>query len=273
MHDQLHDVRSGIEDIALGVSTVRDDASARRKAELLERICGVDYHQQHRDIIGRHQNGTGEWFLDSSTYRDWKNSSHGTLFCPGVPGAGKTMMAALVVEQLLRETHSAQRPVVFVYYDYKRQDEQTLLHTMQAFLRQVVSILPSLPKSVEDLYRNTPSLEEIKHTLLEVLSHEKKLTIVVDALDECHEQARFDLLNLIEQLQNKIDVNLLATSRDFHAAASSPIFSGQPSLQIKASHEDLGSYVTERAKSLRDSISLDIRKQVVQGVVTVADGM
>lgn len=206
-------------------------------------------------------------------YRDWRMSSHGTLFCPGVPGAGKTMMAALVVEQLLRETHSAQQPIVFVYYNYKRQDGQTLLHTMQAFLRQVVNILPGISKSVEELYGHTPSMEEIKKILLEVLSHDKKLTIVVDALDECREQTRFDVLNLIEQLQTKVDVNLLATSRDFHAATSSSIFTGQPSLQIKASQEDLKSYVQERAKSLRESISFDVRKQVVQGVVTAADGM
>lgn len=183
------------------------------------------------------------------------------------------MMAAFVVEQLLRETHTAKRPVVFVYYNYKRQDEQTLFHTMQAFLRQVVSILPGLPKPVEELYTHTPSVEEIKKILLEVLSHDKKLTIVVDALDECREQTRFDLLDFIEELQTEIDVSLLATSRDFHAAACNQIFSAQPSLEIKASQEDLETYVKERAKSLRARISSDLQQQVVQGVVTAASGM
>lgn len=182
-------------------------------------------------------------------------------------------MAALVVEQLLRETHSAQRPVVFVYYNYKRQDEQTLLHTMQAFLRQVVSILPGLLKSVEELYSQSPSMGEIKKILLEILSHEKKLTIVVDALDECREQTRFDVLGFIEELQPEIDVSLLATSRDFHAAASNTIFSGQPSLEIKASQEDLKPYVKERAKGLRARVSSDLRELLIQGVVTAADGM
>jgi len=77
----------------------------------------------------------------------------------------------------------------------------------------------------------------------------------------------------IEELQPEIDVSLLATSRDFHAAASNTIFSGQPSLEIKASQEDLETYVKERAKSLRARVSSDLRELLIQGVVTAADGM
>lgn len=46
-------------------SYIRDDASARKKAELMSRICSTDYFQQHRDFIARHLHGTGEWFLST----------------------------------------------------------------------------------------------------------------------------------------------------------------------------------------------------------------
>lgn len=223
----MEEVRSGIANLNLNISAVqldtaavRDRASAGQKAQLLNKICAVDYVLQHRDFIGMHQHGTGEWFLSDPKYQEWISSSDGTLFCPGVPGAGKTMMAALVIEQLHRNLRSDQQPVVFIYYNYKSQGEQTLLHTLSTFLRQIISALPGIPAPVEDLYRHAPSTEEVKSMLAGILATLDSLTIVTDALDECHERTRFDVLEYVEGLRVSNKVRLLATSRDFHATAS-----------------------------------------------------
>jgi DNA replication protein DnaC len=106
--------------------TILAATSASEKKELLDKICSVDYKQQHRDSIVRHQDGTGQWFLQDLKYHDWATPSRGTLACPGPPGAGKTIMAALVIEQCLRTAQATRRPVAFIYYSYKRQDQQTL---------------------------------------------------------------------------------------------------------------------------------------------------
>jgi hypothetical protein len=120
-------------------TAILDEASARRKKALLDNICNVDYLQQHRDAISRHHHGTGNWFLDEDKYQTWAGSSCGTLICPGVPGAGKTIITAWIIEKQLRATQASRKPVVFIYYNYKRQDQQTLRHTLQNFLRQVVA--------------------------------------------------------------------------------------------------------------------------------------
>jgi Cdc6-like AAA superfamily ATPase len=62
------------------------------------------------------------------------------LFCPGMPGAGKTMMATLVIDRLPRSEHGAERPIAFIYCNYKQQSEQSIEHMLSNLLRQVVDI-------------------------------------------------------------------------------------------------------------------------------------
>jgi len=45
-----------------------------------------------RDYLSRKQEGTGQWLLESSEMNTWKNRFGGTLFCGGLPGAGKSCL-------------------------------------------------------------------------------------------------------------------------------------------------------------------------------------
>jgi hypothetical protein len=46
------------------------------------------------------QPGTGQWIFDSARYQGWLRSSKQTLFWSGIPGAGKRILTAMVVEDL-----------------------------------------------------------------------------------------------------------------------------------------------------------------------------
>jgi hypothetical protein len=60
----------------------------------------VDHATQQSDFISRRQEGTGQWLLNSDEFQAWLNKSKQTLFCPGIPGAGKTMITSIVVNYL-----------------------------------------------------------------------------------------------------------------------------------------------------------------------------
>lgn len=252
---------------------ILDQLSAQRKKELLNKICPVDYLQQHRDFIGRHHGGTGNWFLLDPVYQNWTNSSCGTLVCPGAPGAGKTIMAALVIEELLRAVPSPQHPVAFIYYSYKSRDQQSLRHTLETVLRQIVTMLPRIPESLETLFSYTPSTHEVKTAIQRLLSSCQQLTIVIDALDECDDHIRADVLSWITDLQSCISVRFMTTTRDFHANTSHPIFHGQCLLEVKASRHDLELYTRSRTTGLRVKAPPDLIEDLVNSVVTAADGM
>jgi Cdc6-like AAA superfamily ATPase len=262
-------------------TALRDGAAVQHKLDLMELICTVDYHVQHQDFIGRHQTGTGQWFLRNTKYQRWVQSKGATLFCPGIPGAGKTVMAALVIDHLLRSQHVTNEPVTFIYCDYKRQSEQTAKHMLSSILRQIIEIQPGVPKPVQDFYtlhitkRTTPSSHEIRQVLEAASRDLHRLTIVVDALDECETRARQEFLSAIEALRGQCEVRLLATSRFLPVIESHSAFLGKPKLEVKASEKDLEAYIRSRSSELHYRIvsKPDLLEDLVSSTVSAVGGM
>lgn len=261
--------------------TLRDDTTLRLKHELLQRICPVDYHVQHRDFSDRHQPGTGQWFLQDIKFQEWNRSKDGTLFCPGIPGAGKTIMASVVIDHLLRSQHAADLPVTFIYCNYKRQSEQSAKHMLSSILRQIIDIQPAVPKPVRDFYtshttkRTTPLSGEIRQALEAVSKDLRGLTIIVDALDECETRARREFLSAVEMLRQQCKVRLLATSRPLPPVYSHYSFLDKPILEVKASNEDLEKYIRSRASELHSRVMSkpDLLEELVASTVSATGGM
>lgn len=262
-------------------TSLQDDAATQRKTELLEWICPTDYHEQHRDYIERRQTDTGEWFLQDPRFQAWLNSEGSTLFCPGIPGAGKTIMSALVIDRLLRSKHEAERPVVFIYCNYKRQSEQSIKHMLVSLLRQVVDIHEGIPQIVQDLYiaharkRTTPSTHEVEGILRGVAKGLLGLTVLVDALDECEPQTCRDFLSAVEELRKQCNVRLLATSRFLPDIQSHPAILGQPSLEVRASDQDVEKYIRSRVGGFRSRFASkhDLLETLVSSIIDATGGM
>ncbi|EDN96577.1 hypothetical protein SS1G_01503 [Sclerotinia sclerotiorum 1980 UF-70] len=69
-------------------------------SKIIDWLTPINYAPQQQDYINQRQPGTGEWLLDSPEFRQWVESDVQRLFCPGIPGAGKTMLTSIVVEEL-----------------------------------------------------------------------------------------------------------------------------------------------------------------------------
>jgi NACHT domain len=135
-------------------------------------LTPIDYAPQQTDFIGRRQAGTGQWLLDSAEFQAWLTTPKQTLFCPGIPGAGKTILTSIIVEELsTRFQHDSSVGIAYLYCNFRRQHEQKLEDLLASLLKQFVQEQPSLPSSVKDLYeqhkirRTRPSLDEIARTL------------------------------------------------------------------------------------------------------------
>jgi Cdc6-like AAA superfamily ATPase len=267
-------------EIKSDMTALRDETAVRHKHDLMRCICPVDYHMQHQDFIDRHQAGTGQWFLQDTKFQGWDRSKDATLFCPGNPGAGKTIMAALVINHLLRSQHVANEPVTFIYCDYKRQSEQSAKHMLSSILRQIIDIQPEVPKLVQDVYashtkkRTTPSSDEIRQIFDAASKDLNRLTIIVDALDECEARARHEFLSAVETLRGQCGVRLLVTSRSLPNVQSHPTFLGKPTLEVKASDEDLESYLRSRASELNQVVSKpDLLENLISSIAVATGGM
>jgi hypothetical protein len=105
---------------------------------ILKWISSTDFPAQQSDMIDRRQEETGQWFLDAPEFNNWIHGSKETLFCPGMPGAGKTMIAALAIDHLSRTIQNDTNGVVYIYCNYKTRADQNTTILLAAILRQLV---------------------------------------------------------------------------------------------------------------------------------------
>jgi len=67
----------------------------------------------------------------------WLQGSNQTLFCPGIPGAGKTMIAATTVDHLWKHVQDEDIGVAYIYYNYKSQTDQKATNLAATILKQL----------------------------------------------------------------------------------------------------------------------------------------
>jgi rhamnogalacturonyl hydrolase YesR len=61
----------------------REYAAAERK-KIIEWLSPLNPFQRHADVVNKHQEGTGLWFLNDVHFVSWKESCGTTLWCYGI---------------------------------------------------------------------------------------------------------------------------------------------------------------------------------------------
>ncbi|KAJ7773590.1 hypothetical protein DFH07DRAFT_683650, partial [Mycena maculata] len=110
---------------------------AEKRAEIIDWLSPINFFQRHADISRTRQAGTGRWFLADSRFQSWE-SGGGALWCRGIPGAGKTVLASLVVDHLEAQFHNKDIGVACIYLNHKETEIQTLSNLFSGLWRQQV---------------------------------------------------------------------------------------------------------------------------------------
>ena len=262
------------------VETVKSKLDRNEHHEILNWLTPIDYGLQQSDYIDRRQAETGQWLLDSEEFQTWLEASKQTLFCPGIPGAGKTIITSIVVDYLhKRFDHDGTVGIAYLYCDFRRQEKQKARDLLASLLKQLTQGRPSLPDSVKYLYdshedkRTRPSFDEISRALQSVAAIYSRVFVVIDALDECQvtDGCRKILLSEIFKLQAGTGANIMATSRFIQEVEKE--FKGSASLEIRARDEDLQRYLDRRMAHMFYSPNPDLQREIKTEISKAADGM
>jgi Cdc6-like AAA superfamily ATPase len=271
-------IRDKVEDVSNNIDKLIRDQYDQQKQAILDWLTPVDYFDQQNDFIRTQQPGTGHWFLQTPEYRAWLDGDRQTLFCPGIPGAGKTMITAIVIHHLQTKFRNKTIGIAYVYCSFQRQHEQKPGDLLASLLKQLSHSQPSCPPCVQDLYdqhqkdRTRPSLDEISRTLRSVITMYSRVFIAVDALDECKDTSRNITLTEIFNIQAKTSLNIIATSRINDAIQKR--FDGYQSLKIHAADDDIRRYIASQITSLeKDLLDDDIREEIQSKIAEAAEGM
>ncbi|KAF4896776.1 hypothetical protein CGCVW01_v013798 [Colletotrichum viniferum] len=253
-----------------------------KKKGILDWITPIDFAAQQIDNLERRQEGTGQWLLESPEYRTWVEEDRKILFCPGMPGAGKTMLSSIVIEHLQdRFGQDSAVGIAYLFCNFRRHDEQKPRELLASILKQLYWDMPVGSNKVEKTYEkhrcgSSPmSKQEISGCLQSVMSCFAKVYVLVDALDECRgdEGYRDTLLTTILGLSETANVNFFATSR--HIPEIESYFDDSPSIEIRATDEDVMKFLDGHIYKLPQAVRKNKEPQgeIKHSIVQAVQGM
>ncbi|KAL8877180.1 MAG: hypothetical protein Q9198_004760 [Flavoplaca austrocitrina] len=194
------------------IGKLRTDGELQRRENILEWLSPLNFFQTQQDTFARREDGTGQWFIESGVFQDWLSGTNRTLCCTGIPGAGKSILASVVID-FLRGQYTEQKSVgvAAIYCNFKERESQTpenlLAGCSTQFIRQ------TLPESLVESHRmhsaqkTRPTWKEMIQLFEDIVTELDIAYLIVDALDECSEDVRDLLLTFFETLPSNTRTN------------------------------------------------------------------
>ncbi|KAF2261162.1 C2H2 domain-containing protein [Lojkania enalia] len=208
---------------------------------------------------------TGRWILEHEVIKVWMFADipvSPMIWMTGIPGAGKTVLASVIIEELLRERKSENPPVVSYFYcNYNGNNEAVTV--LKGILHQLLDQYPDLMPHclARKATSGEPSLRSFTNArrLFEdfCLSVPKQY-IIIDGLDECDLRERKQLLELFVQMMGQCDAEdpgcfrVLFVSQDYadikrslHSSAEARIAPKIISLSSSDNEKDIRVYMND----------------------------
>jgi Cdc6-like AAA superfamily ATPase len=137
-----------------GPRSISLDTHKAEASEVLRWLTQEDPHAKQREAASKRLPGTSRWFLMSPIFNRWLINEHQTLFCPGAPGSGKTMIASMVVDKLIDSFQADPTIGIAYFYCSWQQEDQRTERLLGSIVQQLGCRLQSMPSSLLDLYQH-----------------------------------------------------------------------------------------------------------------------
>ncbi|KAK0507966.1 hypothetical protein JMJ35_009855 [Cladonia borealis] len=261
-------------------SRAREEGQARADKDLkiIDWLSNLKFQAKQSDVLSRRSGSTCNWILETEEFKNWTIGSGKTLWCTGIPGAGKTVFTSIVVDHL--ESIVAEVSISCVYFSYKDEAKQTPANLIASILQQILTKTKIVSDDIRALYEhhnpnNTmPTVAELSVQLQAYVRNLEKFFIVIDALDECSVVTRNEFLNRMRDLQPA--VNLMITTRP--AIHIENGFPEAACVEIRAKDTDIQSYCEEKFRSDRRLIltvqdDADLKDLVINTIAKNAQKM
>ncbi|KAL8686200.1 MAG: hypothetical protein Q9218_007275 [Villophora microphyllina] len=234
-----------------------------------------DPAKDQKTNIKLRQPGTGIWLVESQEFVHWTNTESAKLWLQGILGAGKTVLASVVIEEALR-TSSSNHAVAFFYCDYKDPTTQTPRLILGSLLQQIAKQDKESFEKLQSFYdlRNPECKNDFEYDpqqlcdlISDVTRGFDRTTVIVDGLDECgvHSVEVTELLASLNSRDKKTTIKTLFLSRD--EIDIREYLQDYVELAIAAKSSDLRLYVGAEIDIRMRKNKLRIKDQTLKGYI------
>ncbi|KAI0405874.1 ankyrin repeat-containing domain protein [Xylaria palmicola] len=232
------------------------------------------------------------WFTESQVFKEWQSTPGSQLWVTGIPGAGKSVIASVIIAECLQLTVSndgtTSRPIAIAYFFCSYRDAETcsiinILSSLASHVaRQDERAFQVLQGYYEDLRSHShipgsPSTKRLAEILVQMSSLFDQLYIIVDGLDECGDEADIVVQTLSRLSQDDDHITMALLSRD-ELYIREHLEQKFVHMEIEAHTEDVELYVAAELEQriaskklrLRD---VSLRDEIILQLVKGARGM
>ncbi|KAF8455796.1 hypothetical protein BDZ91DRAFT_686266, partial [Kalaharituber pfeilii] len=289
LESRINEVATEVREVKSEIKSFMNDESI---AKLLAWYSPLEPRKRHETIQATRVKDTGNWVLQNNTFKTWmKGESRQILACYGEPGTGKTFITSAVIDHFLNQPGTR---VVYMYCDYQEHKDQSLIHIIGSFIKQLVLHFRfkeiKLPESIEEKPdpRKSLDLDTAMNILKDLCQGSDKdfIFLVIDALDELNDDIRTDFLKKVHDILNFNPVNQATQGRN---ASARLFFTSRPhvreqvichlgsemeTLKITAQQDDIYKYLVYHIdKDDQGAMSDKLRGEILQEIPKKAKGM
>ncbi|KAL9133666.1 MAG: hypothetical protein Q9175_005155 [Cornicularia normoerica] len=202
----------------------RDD----QEAELLQALAS-DY-KSDKDFVSTRIPGTCEWFFEDDRFLEWRDSNISRLLWVSAgPGCGKSVLARALIDERRVCTNTMTSTVCYFFFKDGQEQRTRGANALSALLHQLFENTTLITHALSSYRSYGEKLRDAFSELWGILiksaedSEAGEIICVLDALDECEENARNQLIKQLvhffsqeESCQNpSLKLKFLVTSRPY----------------------------------------------------------
>ncbi|KAF2803858.1 uncharacterized protein BDZ99DRAFT_546446 [Mytilinidion resinicola] len=191
-----------------------------QRNEIYKWLGVTDPSPLHHRAVKQFEPQTGDWMLRSPEWRDWIDGRNRCLWIHGIPGAGKTVLASHLIENIkgLCENRGSRRCAYAYYYCYFGHNQDEAAPFLRWTLNRLCREAETIPACIYKIFKKgeQPSVVDLLNALESVLDEFDTVYLFTDAIDES--MPREDLLKILRDLSTDPrfkKIQLLAMSRQY----------------------------------------------------------
>lgn len=257
---------------------------ALQKRQALFRWLVPTNEDKHAKVSKPRVQGTGQWLIEHPCYFSWVRGMDPILWLRGIPGSGKTVLMSGIVDSLKKHPRVLQKSAGLLYF-YCAFDNAETTGTLQILCSLAAQLIRCLSQpehsSAMRLFEScdegtrTPSLDQAQDLLIDLTGELQTVYICLDALNECNEDDKTNLLHIIEVLVSRCDNLSVVMSSHSDDREVGAYLDGRPNITLSSAglKQDIDYYIRYRIDRGPQRLKRALSEQMIESLATSADGM